>query len=52
MKRIFRIYKSKEIVTKSGKQYLVADGDAVLITGSITKVEKFLEHCPYNTLLR
>ena len=51
MKKIHRVYKATYIITKKGIM-LVADGEALLITRSMAKVEKFLESVNFNTILR
>ena len=49
--KIHRVYKAIYISTKKGI-VLVADGEALLITKSMAKVEKFLENVNFNTILR
>ena len=51
MKKIHRVYKAIYVVTKKGI-VLIADGEAVLTTKSMAKVEKFLENANFNTILR
>ena len=49
--KIHRIYKAIHVVTKKGI-ILIADGEALLTTRSMAKVEKFLESVNFNTILR
>ena len=51
MKKIHRVYKAIYVVTKKGI-VLIADGEAVLTTRSMAKVERFLENANFNTILR
>ena len=51
MRKIHRIYKAIYVITKKGI-VLVADGEALLTTRSMAKVEKFLENADFNTILR
>ena len=51
MRKIHRVYKAIYIITKKGI-VLVADGEALLTTRSMAKVEKFLESVNFNTILR
>ena len=51
MKKIHRVYKAIYIITKKGI-VLIADGEAVLTTRSMAKVERFLENANFNTILR
>ena len=51
MKKIHRVYKAIYVVTKKGI-VLIADGEAVLTTSSMAKVERFLENANFNTILR
>ena len=51
MKKIHRVYKAIYIITKKGI-VLVADGEALLTTRSMAKVERFLENANFNTILR
>ena len=49
--KIHRVYKATYISTKKGI-ILVAGGEALLITRSMAKVERFLESVDFNTILR
>ena len=49
--KIHRVYKAVYIITKKGI-VSVADGEALLVTRSMAKVEKFLESTNFNTILR
>ena len=49
--KIHRVYKAVYIITKKGI-VSVADGEALLVTRSMAKVEKFLESANFNTILR
>ena len=51
MKKIHRVYKAIYVITKKGI-VLVADGEAVLKTKSMAKVERFLDSVNFNTILR
>ena len=49
--KIHRVYKATYVLTKKGIM-LIADGEALLATRSMAKVEKFLESVNFNTILR